>query len=124
MSTTTIRTGHAYFDQLVESGAVRIAPATDALRIPADILTAVATIMHVTRYGITMADTARDLGGAFLADHTHECLSEGAYSLALEGAYDWPFDVHPSYSGKGIGDTPGVYMEPGTGWRMDLYPQD
>jgi len=112
------------FDQLVATGAVRIAPATSARSIPDTIRETVATLMAAVRYGVTMADTARDLGGAFLADHTHECLSAGAYSLALEGAYEWPFEVHPAYSGKGIGPTDGVTLSVPNGWRMDLYPED
>lgn len=127
MTTTDTTTEAATFSELVESGAVRIAPAAVGKRVPLIIQDAVATILATPLYDgatETLADTARDLGGAFLADHTHECLSDGAWSLALEGAYDWPHLFHGYQWETGAAATPGVYTEPGAGWRMDLYPEE
>lgn len=64
---------------------------------------------------------AVDPAEMFLADHTHEGLSPGSWSLAFEGMYEWPFliteDVH-THPGK-YGP---VFLEVGAGWRLHIYP--
>ena len=88
---------------------------TDPDAIPDAVLSAVYSIAAL------VPEAAEEWSeGLFLADHNHECLSEGAYSLALEGAYDWPFRV--GRIERDAFRTFGMHVEVGTGWRMDLYP--
>ncbi|WLW38617.1 hypothetical protein [Streptomyces phage Verabelle] len=62
-----------------------------------------------------------DAGYFFLADHNHEGLSEGAWSLALEGAGEWVFEVSEK-AGREPEWLPGVFLEPVTSWCLGIYP--
>ncbi|QMP84614.1 hypothetical protein KGG93_gp72 [Streptomyces phage Endor2] len=62
-----------------------------------------------------------DKGYFFLADHNHEGLSEGAWSLALEGAGEWVFEVSEK-AGREPEWLPGVFLEPVTSWCLGIYP--
>ena len=58
----------------------------------------------------------------FVADHTHELLPPGSYSVAYEGAYDWPFRyVNAVYVGTRPGAA-GYWLECGAGWLLIAYP--
>lgn len=53
----------------------------------------------------------------------HEQLSEGAYSIALEGAYEWPILYQElRYEGKAP-DPKGWYLECKNGWCLAAYPE-
>lgn len=53
----------------------------------------------------------------------HEQLSEGAYSIALEGAYEWPFQYQElRYKGEAP-DPRGWYLECLNGWCLAAYPE-
>src|SRR4051812_17756667 len=90
---------------------VKVAPETDAAAIPAHVLTAVAAVVAVLPCN----------SGWFLADHTHENLGAGAYSLALEGDYEWPYGIADHIAAAGL-TTPGAFLEPLTGWCLGIYP--
>lgn len=61
-------------------------------------------------------------GDVFVADHTHEEVSEGSWTIALEGAYEWPHYLTEAYY-KGEFTAPeGWTFEPYTGWCMIGYP--
>jgi hypothetical protein len=62
-----------------------------------------------------------DAGYFFLADHDHEGLSEGAWSLALEGHPEWVFEVTEK-AGSEPEWLPGVFLEPVTSWCLGIYP--
>lgn len=58
----------------------------------------------------------------FVADHTHEGLSEGSFSIALEGFEDWPMLVTESLA-QGTCTLPaGVFAEPLNNWALAVYP--
>lgn len=60
----------------------------------------------------------------FVADHTHEELSEGAYSIAYEGAYEWPFRFTNAVFEHDVTVPDGWHLEAGTGWYLACYPDD
>jgi hypothetical protein len=62
-----------------------------------------------------------DKGYFFLADHNHEGLSEGAWSLALEGHPEWVFEVTEKQHAEPEW-LPGVFLEPVTSWCLGIYP--
>lgn len=61
-------------------------------------------------------------GELFVADHTHEELSEGAFSIAYEGAYEWPYLFMRDVNDGKVSVPPGWLLEPGTGWFLAVYP--
>lgn len=83
----------------------------------AELPAAVATIARQAAEFI--GTTADDL---FIADHTHEELSEGAYSIAFEGDYDWPFRFTEAVFAGRYAKPGGWLLEAGTGWYLAVYP--
>lgn len=62
--------------------------------------------------------------GWILSDERHgDVDGPGKYCLALEGAYDWPFRTTERFFANGTA-TPGVFLEPGTGWWLGIYVED
>ncbi|MFC3504475.1 hypothetical protein ACFOOK_26385 [Micromonospora krabiensis] len=57
-----------------------------------------------------------------VADHTHEELREGAYSIAYEGQYDWPFHFTEEVFRKTVDVPRDLFLEAGTGWFLAVYP--
>lgn len=57
----------------------------------------------------------------FIAGHAHEGLAPGAYSIAFEGAYDWPQQVSVRQFEPGVLPE-GVFVEPINGWALAVYP--
>lgn len=81
----------------------------------ADIVTDAAWFLSVS---------ASDL---FVADHRHEGLREGAFSIAFEGDYDWPIRFaercYRAARGNGLESWwPGRSLEPLSGWALGAYP--
>lgn len=76
------------------------------------------------------AETVHDIVAAFLgvpaedvflADHTHENLSKGSWSIAFEGDYDWPHRfTEAQYANRTVPSA--VFIEPLTGWGLGLHP--
>ncbi len=54
----------------------------------------------------------------------HEELSRGAYSIALEGAYEWPFEYQDQKHEGKAPDPDGWYIECLNGWCLAAYPTD
>lgn len=88
-------------------------PGLTLAEVPADVAE---VVQEVSRFlGIAPSEL-------FVADHTHEELSEGAHSIAYEGDYEWPFRfceaVHAGYY-----SAPGaLFLASGTGWYLAVYP--
>lgn len=57
----------------------------------------------------------------FLAPWSHEQLSRGAWSIALEGDYEWPHHF-TAWAAAGGATPAGVHLEVYTGWCLALYP--
>lgn len=56
----------------------------------------------------------------FVADHTHEEVSEGSWTIALEGQYDWPYlFVHNTIQRPAPPE--GYGLEAYTGWALLIY---
>ncbi len=68
--------------------------------------------------GETLLIPPRDF---FVADHTHEELSAGAWSIAYEG---WTGDTPwPVYAAEILREThPEVFAEPLSSWGLAIYP--
>lgn len=63
-------------------------------------------------------------GRLVIGDAYHEELSEGAYSIAYEGAYEWPYTFTTDvYEGK-ITIPGGWHLECLTGWAIACYPDN
>lgn len=62
-------------------------------------------------------------GDLFVADHTHEGLSPGAYSIAYEGGPDnWPYlFTEAAYAGT-VTTPAGWFLEAGSSWFLAAYP--
>lgn len=58
----------------------------------------------------------------FVNAHQHEGLSEGAYSIALEGAYEWPMRYQELRHESKAPDPDGWYIECLNGWCLAVYP--
>ena len=59
----------------------------------------------------------------FVNTHEHEELSPGAYSIALEGAYEWPMQYQDlQYQGKAPSPA-GWDIQIMTGWCLAVYPK-
>lgn len=57
----------------------------------------------------------------FLADHHHEGLQPGSWSLALEGSYDWPsLFTEAQFGSRTVSDA--VFIEPLSGWGLGIHP--
>lgn len=73
----------------------------------------------------TIAEDIADFWGAddklFYADHTHEELSEGAWSVSLEGHLHDRYVYEADWSG--IEQKHGVRVEPITHWCLAIYPE-
>lgn len=61
--------------------------------------------------------TSAPLDWVAVADHTHEEVSEGSWTIALEYDYDWPF----SFVNK-VPAPDGWAYEIHTGWCLQVYP--
>ncbi len=59
----------------------------------------------------------------FLADHTHEGLSPGAWSLAMEGWDDWSLRISALQWQEGSGVPQDVFLEPIASWCLGIYPK-
>ena len=82
--------------------------------VPAPIVAAVVKVIDL------LPDDFAPLGWS-LSDERHgDVTTPGAYCLALEGAYEWPFRTTEHFFVKGI-TTPGVFLEAGAGWWLGLY---
>ena len=58
----------------------------------------------------------------FVNTADHEELSQGAYSVALEGSYEWPFQ-YQELKHKGEAPSPeGWHIECLNGWCLAVYP--
>ncbi|QDP44271.1 hypothetical protein KGG70_gp13 [Streptomyces phage Celia] len=64
-----------------------------------------------------------DKGNFFLADHDHEGLSEGSWSIALEGAGEWPMAVADRQFEEPDWLPEGVFVEPIASWCLGVYDQ-
>lgn len=64
-------------------------------------------------------DEQRDI---FLADHTHEEVGKGAATIALEGAYEWPYNFMQTEQARALERKMGVHFEAMTGWALIVYP--
>lgn len=65
------------------------------------------------------AGSTRDI---WVNTHDHEELSPGAYSIALEGCYEWPF-AYQEAKHEGKAPSPdGWYIECLNGWCLAVYP--
>lgn len=81
--------------------------------LPSDVVDLAQSV--ATFIGVTVDDL-------IIADHTHEGLSEGAFSLAYEGDYDWPARfTGASHAGR-VAVPAGWYLEAGAGWYLAAYP--
>ncbi|ATE85471.1 hypothetical protein SEA_OZZIE_67 [Streptomyces phage Ozzie] len=62
-----------------------------------------------------------DKGYFFLADHDHEGLPEGSWSIALEG-WDWTYEVSERQHTNPEDFPEGVFLEPIASWCLGIYP--
>src|SRR5262249_25546428 len=110
-----------------------LAPVTSAKNLgadmnatPAGLLTtltrtpvpaAVATIAHAIAQQI-----GTPVAELIIEDHRHENLRPGAYSIAYEGASDWPYRFTVAAQ-NGVSTLPdGWTVEAGASWYLALYP--
>ena len=57
----------------------------------------------------------------FVADHNHGDASEGAWSIAYEGHYDWPVEFTAAQ--HRVRTAPAsMFLEPIAGWCLGVYP--
>lgn len=61
-------------------------------------------------------------GQWFLADHTHEGLMPGAWSVALESHGEWPFKATEYFYTHPDAAPAGVFLEPINSWCLGIYP--
>lgn len=60
----------------------------------------------------------------FVADHTHEELSPGCASVAMEGVdYDWPIKFSDSPEARALGHRLGIWFEPVNGCILAIIPE-
>jgi hypothetical protein len=88
---------------------------TNGVVVPADVATIAAVLARFLDV---------DPAELFVADHTHEELRPGAYSIALEGhEHDWPFSFTCALRERDDLVVPaGWFLEPQTGWLLGLFP--
>lgn len=87
-------------------------------RLPEDVAAVVADVAEFL--GVYPADL-------FVADHTHEELAAGAYSIALEGDHDWPYRfTEDRYEAARRCGRDAYYrtrhLEAGSGWYLAVFP--
>lgn len=62
--------------------------------------------------------------GLFVADHNHgDVHGKNNWSLALEGAYEWPFNFTEAEFAKRTAPSD-MFLEPITGWCLGVYPDN
>lgn len=62
-------------------------------------------------------------GELFVADWNHgDVTSEGAWSIAYEGHYDWPLTVCATEREHRTAPA-SLFLEPGAGWWLGVYPE-
>lgn len=74
-------------------------------------------VHHVARQ--VAAHIGVDVGDLFVADHTHEDVSEGSWTIAYEGAYEWPMSFIPKHRPAPAG----WGFECQAGWCLLMYPE-
>lgn len=74
--------------------------------------------VRVFAAGVIGVDPARLL----VNDHRHECLREGAWSIAYEGASGWPFEVSEALYRMPHVAPPASLVEPVNASTLAIYP--